>query len=328
MNAKLKTVLKYVLSLLLAGVLLWLALRRVDWTAFMEGLKQTRWGYIFPFVGASLGALVFRAFRWKLLLNAAGFRSKWLEVWDANNIGNLGNLAVPGAGELIRCGYVNGKSGYANVLGTVLVERVWDILFIVLMIVFSLVLDQADFGPFFSENIWEPLAGNLNFSLWWLVAALVVILIVFFWLVFRYRGNSRFCAKIADALSNIGKGFTSFLRMKRKALFLLYTVAIWFMYLLMTLSIQKAMPELSDLGLVDALFFCVLGNIASIIPVPGSMGAYHYLMALAVSAIFAKSWETGILFATLQHELHAVLVLILGAISYTRHSLKKRQQTA
>jgi hypothetical protein len=328
MNAKVKKTLKLVLSAAVALVLLWLAFRTVDWNAFWEGLKQTRWAYIVPFLGASLGALAFRALRWKLLLNADGFRNRWLDVWDADNIGNLGNLAIPGAGELLRCGYVSGKAGYANVLGTVLVERVWDILFIVMMVVLSLVLGQSKFGPFFSENIWEPLAGNLNFSLWWLVAALVVILIVFFWLVFRYRGNSRFCAKIADALSNIGKGFTSFLRMKRKALFLFYTVAIWFMYLLMTLSIQKAMPELSDLGLVDALFFCVLGNIASIIPVPGSMGAYHYLMALAVSAIFAKSWETGILFATLQHELHAVLVLILGAISYTRHSLKKRQQTA
>lgn len=325
---KAKDIIKYVLSVSVAVVLLWLALRSVDWNAFLEGLKQTKWIWLLPFLGASIGALVFRAFRWKLLLDSSGFRNKWLDVWDANNIGNLGNVAIPGAGELLRCGYVCDKSGYASVLGTVLVERFWDIVIIITMVVLSLVLDQAKFGPFFADNIWTPLAGSLNFSLWWLVVFLVVVLFAFFWLVFHYRNRSRFCAKIAGSMSNIGKGFTSFLHMRRKGLFMFYTLAIWMMYLMMTLTAQKAMPELSDLGWVDALFFCVLGNIASIIPVPGSIGAYHYLMALAASAIFAKSWETGILFATLQHELHAVLILVLGALSYMRHSLKKRRHSS
>ena len=142
MNAKLKTVLKFVLSLALAGVLLWLALRSVDWKEFWEGLKLTRWVWLVPFFVASVGALVFRAFRWRLLLRSTGLKTTWLEAWDANNVGNLANLGIPGAGEVLRCGYVSSKSTFGNVFGTVLMERLWDIVAIFLMLGLSLVLDR------------------------------------------------------------------------------------------------------------------------------------------------------------------------------------------
>ncbi len=99
------------------------------------------------------------------------------------------------------------------------------------------------------------------------------------------------------------------------------------MYLFMAFSVMKAMPDLALLDMKDALFFTVVGNCASIIPVPGGIGAYHYLMALAVSGIYGKTWEAGILYATLQHELHAVLVLVLGVISYLRISVARRRHS-
>ena len=45
-----KKVLKYVLSFVLAGVLVYFAFRGVDWTAFWSGLQQTRWGWVALFV--------------------------------------------------------------------------------------------------------------------------------------------------------------------------------------------------------------------------------------------------------------------------------------
>lgn len=324
MKRKAADIIKYVLSLALAVFLVWYAFRSVDWKAFLEGLKMTRWIYLIPFFVASIGALVFRAFRWRALLRSSGHPVSYMAVWDANNVGNLANVAIPGAGELLRCGYVTGKAGYGNVFGTVVMERVWDVLAIILMIVGALFLDRGKFGPFFREQVWTPLSENLNFSLWWLVVLLVVLVVAFFWAVYHYRERSRFCKKIADSLSSILTGFASFRQMKRKWLFFLYTVGIWTMYFLMCFSIQKAVPELESLGVQDAIFFTAVGNLASIIPVPGGIGAYHYLVAISASTIFGASWETGLLFATLQHELHAILVLLLGALSYIGLSVRKK----
>ena len=312
MTKKAKDILKFILSFLLAVALVWIAFRRVDWKAFLDGLRLTRWGYVIPFLVASVVAIFLR----------------WLTVWDAYNVGNVANVALPGSGEFIRCGYVVGKSAYGDALGTVVMERVWDFVAIVVIIILALVLDRAKFGPFFVEQVWTPLSEGLNFSLWWLVVLLVVIIGLFFWAVFRFRDRNRLCRKVADAFASVGRGFSSFTRMERKGLFLLYTFGIWLMYLLMCFCILKALPELSHLGLEDALFFTAVGNIAAVIPLPGGIGAYHYLVALSVSSIYGGSWETGLLFATLQHELHSVLLLVLGVFSYAGLTLRSRDKRA
>ena len=323
---KAKELLKYILSLLLAALLVWFALRSVDWTEFWEGLKLTRWLYLVPFLLASIGALLFRALRWRTLLGSAGFHPRLLTVWDANNVGNLTNLAVPASGEFVRCGFIAGKEGFADVLGTAVMERAWDVLAILLMIVLSLFLDWDRFSPFFIDQVWTPLSQRFNVGMWLLILLLVLLLVLFFWAVRHYRNRNKLCRRISNSLSAMGRGLGSFGKMEHKGWFLVYTLGIWVMYVLMCFSIQKAIPDLSGLDLVDALFFTAVGNVASVIPVPGGIGAYHYLLALSVATIFGGKWETGILFATLQHELHAVLVLILGIASYSRLNLKRRSR--
>lgn len=88
----------------------------------------------------------------------------------------------------------------------------------------------------------------------------------------------------------------------------------------------KAVPNLSHLGFADAIFVSAIGNIASVIPVPGGIGAYHYLAALCLQSIYGTPWDIGILFATLNHELHAVLVAVLGALSYASATIRKKTQ--
>ena len=322
---KKKDVIKFVLSLALAVVLVWFAFRSVDWKAFWEGLKVTRWIWLVPFLTATLGALLLRSLRWQILLAASGHRCAWLDVWDANNIGNMANVAIPGSGEFLRCGYVARKEGYGDALGTAVMERVWDFIAIVVIVVLALFLDRHTFGPFFAEEVWGPLSERMHFSMGWLAGLVVALLVVFFWAVFHFRTRNRFCGKIADALASVGRGFASFRKLERKVAFLLYTIGIWLCYLLMCYSVMKAIPALEGLGLKDALFFTAVGNLASVIPVPGGIGAYHYLIAFSASTLYGHSWETGILFATLQHELHNFLILILGVVSYFRFTLHDRK---
>lgn len=325
MDRKLKSVLKYCLSLALAAFLVWFAFRSVDWSAFTEGLKQTRWGYIALFIAASIGALVFRMFRWKALLKPVDDSVKDITVWDANNVGNLTNVVLPGSGEFVRCGYVaTGKARFENVFGTAVMERIWDIMAIAVLFVLALSLNGERFGSFFAENIWNPMLQKAGSSIWLIIASACIALAAAAWAIWHFRDRSRICRKTVDAFAGLFKGFGSFKDMKRKWLFGLYTILIWLMYVLMSWFVLKAIPELDGLGFVDALFVSAVGNIASVIPVPGGIGAYHYLVALTLSSIYASTWATGILFATLSHELHAVLIIILGLASYIRFSLRKK----
>lgn len=321
MEQKAKKTVKYILSLLLAAVFIWLAFRKVDWAAFFAGLKETRWIWIPAFFAASTGALIFRALRWKMLLRPLDGGTRVLTVWDANNVGNLANVVLPGSGEFVRCGYVSRKAGYDAVLGTAVVERACDLAAIALLFILALILDGARFGAFFKDSILTPASGRL--ALWWVGALAVIFIAGMVLAIFRFRRRSAICDKAAAFLEGLWKGIGSISRMDHKCGFILYTICIWLMYVLMSWCIIKAIPALDGLGLADALFISAVGNIASVIPVPGGIGAYHYLVALTLSSLYGSSWDIGILFATLNHELHLLLVIVLGAISYFCLTLRK-----
>lgn len=318
MASKTGNIIKYSLSFLLAGVLVWFAFRGVDWDAFLEGLKLTRWLHIGLFFVAALLALVFRMLRWRAMLTPVIPGVTHKKTWDAANIGNLINVVLPGAGEFVRCGVVAGKggAGYEKILGTIVMERIWDFLAVGVLFALSLALKWDTFGTFFFEQIVAPMTGRLQLNLGYLLLLFVLLLALGLWLVYRFRDRSRFCGRIVSGLKGLAQGLTSFLRMERKPLFLVYTALIWLMYVLMSYLVLKAVPGLDALSFTDALFLSAVGNIASVVPVPGGIGAFHYLLALSLSSLYAFSWETGILFATLSHEGHALLVIVLGLISY------------
>lgn len=346
MKAESKKILKIALSFALAGVFVFFAFRGIDWASFAQDIRQTRWIWVLAFCVVSVGALIFRMLRWQALLrplhggadaaesgsggSAAGSaggadgKVSALRVWDANNVGNIVNVVIPGSGEFVRCGYMTGgRASYDKVLGTVVTERICDVLAIVLLMAIAILCGSEQMKQFFRTNIAGAATGQL--SLLWVLAGVMLLLAAGVWALWHFRERNAFCGKIADKLKGFAGGMTSFVRMRKKWLFIIYTIGIWTMYVLMSYSIIKAMPELSHLGAADALFLCAIGNFASVIPVPGGIGAYHYLVALSLSGIYGVSWETGLLNATLNHELHAILILLLGAVSYISLTLQSRK---
>jgi len=320
-----KKALKIVLSFILAAVLLFFAFRGIDWSAFWSGLLQTDWRWMVAYLVVAVLALVFREMRWRGMLLPFG-PVRRLDVWDSINVGNVVNVVLPGAGEFVRCGYVSkrGRVGYDKSLGTIVSERLWDFLAVGIVFVLALSFAGKRVRNFFRESVVGPLSQRFgSVGIWLVVLGAIAILVLIFVIIWRCRERSRFCGKVASVLKGVIDGFSSFMKIRRKGLFSLYTVGIWLMYTLMTYFALRAVPSLSGLSFVDALFISGLGNIASVIPVPGGIGAYHYLIALTLQSVYGVEWQTGLLFATLSHEAHAVVILLLGLVSYVRLSVKK-----
>lgn len=321
-----KNVIKYVLSFVLAAVLVYFAFRTVNWAEFWNGLKETRWGYIVLFLIFSVFAIVFREERWRSIIKPIDPEVKRVQVWDSINVGNLVNVVLPGAGEFVRCGYVSGKNmSYDKALGTIVCERVCDFVAVFLMFAGALAAGWGKWGSFFVEQIWAPAAGRMSFSLWWIIGGVLLVLAAFFWAVFHWQHTNKFCGKVAGVLKGFGAGFAALGKMENKWLFLLQTVAIWVMYVLMSWAVLKALPAVAHLNMADALFISAVGNIASVVPVPGGIGAYHYMIALTLQALYGASWDMGILYATMCHEIHALLIIVLGIISYVGITTRKKQ---
>lgn len=250
-----------------------------------------------------------------------------IETWDSTNVGNIVNIVLPGAGEFVRCGYISSpKLKYDKAFGTMVCERAFDLLAVGVILLLALLFNWELFGDFFVQSIWIPLSGRISFSLWWIIVLLLLLAFGAIWSIYHFRKSSTFCAKIISTIKGIFAGIASIAHIRHKWIFILYTICVWLMYVLMTYFMFKAVPSLAHLGLEDALFVSAIGNIASVIPVPGGIGAYHYLAALCLQSIYGTPWAIGILFATLNHELHAVLVAALGALSYANATIRRKKK--
>ena len=187
----------------------------------------------------------------------------------------------------------------------------------------------ADYLPaycgFLVEKVLAPAAGRLSVGLGVVVASLAVLAVAAVWAVFRWRNENRICARLFSVAKGLMDGLRSCLRMEGKGSFMLLTLLIWTMYWLNSVCILAALPQIGGLGLLDALFLMAAGSIASVVPVPGGFGAYHYLVALAMSTLYGLPWETGILFATLSHESQALTMVISGAASYVSESVASKK---
>ena len=66
-----------------------------------------------------------------------------------------------------------------------------------------------------------------------------------------------------------------------------------------------------------------MGGIGFAVPVPGGIGAFHFVISLALSAIYDVPVELGIVYATLSHTSQAITQIAFGAGSYIYEALRK-----
>ena len=338
MNDRTFKILRYVFWSLLAVVLLWFCFRGVDWQEFWKVIRNSHWGYVLLAMLAGVFSFIFRALRWRLLLLPVEPETRRLDCYDGITIGRLFNYVIPYSGEFVRCSYVQSpRLTYDKALGTVVLERTWDVLVLILLMVVLLVFRGEQYGGFFVEKVLQPAMTQFGPGFWWLLAAIVALVAAAVWAVSALRRRRRaaaappsaprkasFLDRLADFFRGMGKGLSSFLQMKGKGWFLLLTVLLWLMFLLMSWFIIKAIPSDLGLNLIDALFIMVVGSVAGIVPVPGGFGAFHYLVALALQTLYAIPFETGIIFATLSHESQAVTTMLFGLISYAHRAFRRR----
>jgi hypothetical protein len=111
--------------------------------------------------------------------------------------------------------------------------------------------------------------------------------------------------------------------MERKWLFFAYTLLIWMVYWLMAAITVWAAPFLDHLTIIDALFLSLVGGLGFAVPVPGGIGAFHFIISLALMGVYDVPMETGIVYATLSHTSQAVTQIIFGLGSYAYEAIRK-----
>lgn len=328
-------ILKIAGFLALGLLLLYFAFRGVAFKELAGILSKVNfWWIALSLFFAGLSFLS-RARRWMLLIQPLGYRPTFLHTYHSLMVGYLSNYALPRLGELTRC-VTLGKREKIPVdalFGTVIIERVTDMLMLMGILIILLFSWMDKFGAFFRNQVLQPLQGKfteLFGGTWvfWLMVGGVFLLAILLVYLFR-KSLSRFVLvqRLKKILNGILDGLRTIFRMKRKWEFVLHSLLIWFLYILMTWVVVFAIKELSGLTFIDGMFLLVIGGLGMSAPVTAGFGAYHWITSRGLMLVYGFSLETGTAYAILAHESNSLLTILLGAISYLVLTLYRRKKT-
>lgn len=318
MKSKLFSFLKYIL-LLFAGLgLLWLTFKDQNLSEIFVKLTAADPFWLGVSIVLALGAYLSRAVRWVMLMEPLGYKPRLNMTLYALFIGYFANLAIPRIGEITRCGVLANaeKVPFHAIIGTVIVERVIDLIMLMITMLLVAILEYEMLSRFLSEKVLGPMSGKftlLSNPVFW-VGMLIAIAVVV-WIIIKYgkksENESKIVTRMRGLASGVASGFKTVLQMKNTGWFIFHTILIWVIYFLMTWVCFFCLDATSHLDMKAGIFVLVVGGLGMSAPVQGGIGAYHYIVSQGLQ-LFGVSDTDGIVYATLVHTTQTILVVIVG----------------
>ncbi|MCD4773921.1 MAG: flippase-like domain-containing protein [Bacteroidales bacterium] len=327
------SIVKYLAFLFIGLFLLWLVFRRIDIYQVVDQIVHANYYWILLSFCCAILSHLARAARWNILINQLGNKTKLSTTFYAVMIGYFANMALPRLGEITRCGVLakKDKISFDSLFGTVVAERVFDMIVLFTMIFFVIVFQLKLVGSFVNKHIFSPLSSEFSTNITPIIIIggifiMAILLTIFFMKQFMPKiSELSIYTKTKEFITGFFVGIKTIYKLKKKWLFLFYTFVIWFMYFLMTYFVFFTMEATSNLTIIDGITILAIGSLGMVAPVPGGLGAYHFIVkAILVELYFipsaiAASW------ATLIHTSQGVLILAVGALSYFLIFLQKKK---
>lgn len=304
MGEKLKKTVKLILFLALGAFFIWLSVKDLtpeQRDSILTDMKGVFTGYrwLFLVMGMVLGVIsvYLRGLRSIILLEPMGYKVSRSNAYHSVMICYIANVAVPRLGELLRCTYLQRyeKVPFQKNLGTVITERIVDMLLLGLLFVVAIFAEADKLVPLFGlDHLGDKFAG-FSFGKWIvfiLVTAAAILLLV---LIGRILKKTKFMQKIREVLLGFWQGIISITKLKRPGWFIAHSILIWICWYFMFMIGSFAFPEMRSLGnpiWAATLSSVVVGTFGFVIA-QGGLGAYPLLVS-QVLLLYGIPYETGL----------------------------------
>ena len=295
------------------------------WQSFLDA------NYLWVVVAmvCSLLSHLVRALRWQLLFAPLGCRPSTGHTFGSVMVAYLGNLAFPRAGEVMRCATLRTSDGIPmeKSLGTVVTERLVDLVAFVLVVAIGMLAMFGQAKDWLYNTLSEKYDNLPNMAM--LITAAVValgLLFLFYKLFWKKLLRFNLFRKIDDLVRGTLAGLKSILHLgkRRTALFIIYSIVIYSLYILGGYIIFRAFDETSWLGLGAAFVVYLFGSVGMTFS-QGGIGVYPVLVQLALE-IYDIPLEVGAACGWLLWGSQQAVVIVVGAAFLIYFSLKKRKQ--
>jgi uncharacterized protein (TIRG00374 family) len=317
MNKALKNFLRIILFFGFGALLFWLAYRGLDLNTIKVALRGANLWWIAFALFLGIISHISRAIRWQLLLEPLGKKPRLLNTFFAVMIMYIANLALPRLGEVSRCSIITKyeKIPFSKVLGTVVLERFVDMIVLILMFITVIVLQFDKLINFIVYNFEQKFS---NFDIHYLYTAALILLVLGLlgiWLLFFKLNHLAISKRIIAFIKSFTEGFITISKMKKKGWFIFHSFFIFFLYYLMIYVNFFAFDFTSHLTPLIGLTVFVMGGLAMIAPVPGGIGAWHFMVYETLAIYGVAVNPSGAAFAFAVHGAMTLMLIVVGAAS-------------
>lgn len=325
MNKLLKKISKVIFPLFLGAFILYWVYRDFDFSRIrLLLLEEMDWGWMVFSLAAGVMSHVLRGWRWCLTLEPLGEQPRRSTATDAIFISYAGSLLLPRVGEVTRCGVLARYDGipFARSLGTVVTERLVDMLCMALITGVTFLLQMPLFMRFFTETGTKiPSLLHLVTSPWFYVSLFCVVGVVVL-LVYLVRMLS-FFEKVKGIALDVWQGVLSLRKVRHMSLFLLYTIGIWLCYYFHFYLTFFCFGFTSHLSMLAGLVMFVGGTFAVLVPTPNGAGPWHFAV-ITMMMLYGVNATDASLFALVVHAIQTLLVILLGITGWMHLQLRMK----
>jgi uncharacterized membrane protein YbhN (UPF0104 family) len=274
---------------------------------------KAKLGYIIPCTIALLMSHYIRALRWKMMMDQLDRKPGIINVFLAVLVGYFLNLVFPRLGEVAKCSLLGKyeKMPVDQLIGTIVAERILDLICLVLVILLT-VFTQINRVGNYATDLMDKLINKADESLVGILVVSSILLLVVI-LVFQLFKKSKSIHQIKSFFTGIKEGILSIQKIKKKRVFLSYTLAIWSLYLISIRLGFYSISETVDLTWVPALSILTFGSFA-MIATQGGVGAYQ-LAVQKTLGFYGIPELAGLAFGWLLWSVQTFMLMVVGPIS-------------
>jgi len=242
---------------------------------------------------------VSRAIRWNMLIRPMGYRPRFINAFLSTVLGYFANLGLPRMGEVVRGASLSRyeRIPLEKVMGTIVVDRVVDVISILLLTGLTILLEYDTMLAFTDQYVSLERFGSLGrLAIFGLLGMAIVGVLL--WAFRKQLMQTSLAQKIINIAKGFWQGIQTIRQLDRPWWFLVHSINIWFMYFMMTYVCFFAFEPTAGLSALAGLVVFVFGGWGVVIPSPGGMGTYHFLAQTALS-MYGISGEDGFSWANI-----------------------------
>ncbi len=320
-----------IIPLLLTLIFLYLAFRNVNLGKAFSLIGNVKIGWLAVFIFVFLFSHFVRALRWKYIISSVKKDVSLLHLWGATMIGYGVNAVVPRLGEVYRALFIGHweKISRTSMFGTVVVERIIDILALAFSVLISVLIYS---GNLYAEISWLKSSLEIGFVLISLGIVLILFTIVFkekfYSVILKLTGfvSKTWAEKLGEIFRMLVEGFGSLKGGKNIVMTILLSVLIMLLYGLNSYIsfLMLGMENIRQVTFGTAWILMTISAFGVVIPTPSGIGSYHWIAITTLTTLFGFGREISTAFAIVTHAV-SYFIFILSPFVFIYIVNKKRR---